>query len=249
MKNLKSAIFTVLGLALLLLIFPGSVGASDKEANTEKKIIMQQEEITDLDVLYEKAKKEKKEKKEHLVNPKATLKGAKGSMEIEALTTTQLLEVTEENGVKTETYAVSSFVEPLEGDLEFTTQATGARSDYSYDDARAGRLNSTFYFTNTTTAGQPAIKLQRAVASFTILDSSVSMTNRKMWLGASGYASGGYKTQVTSKYTVTGSSREVYAPSTWVAVATAPTKYFGVNSSATMTRNGSSWSINLTNHY
>lgn len=249
MKNLKSAIFTVLGLTLLLLIFPGSVGASDKETNTEKKIIMQQEEITDLDVLYEKAKKEKKEKKEQLVNPKATLEGTKGSMEVEALTTTQLLEVSEENGVKTETYAVNSFVEPLESDLEFTTLATGSNSDYNYDYAKSGRLNSTFYFTNTTTGGQPAIKLHRAVASFTILDSSVSMTNRKMWLGASGYTSGGYKTQVTGNYTVTGPSRVVYAPSSWVAVAKAPSKYFGVNSSATMSRSGSSWSINLVNQY
>lgn len=248
MKKLKATLFTVLGLALLLLLFPGSVGASDKEDNTEKKIILQQEEITDLDVLYEKAKKEKKEKKKQLVDPTAVLTGPEGSVEVETLTTTQLLEVSEENGVKTETYAVNSFAEPLEGDFEFTAQATGSRSDYSYDSARAGRLNSTFYFTNTTTAGQPAVKLNRAVASFTVLDSSVSMTNRKMWLGASGYTSGGYTQQYTGKYTVTGSSRVVYAPTSWAPIATAPSKTFGVNSSATITRRGSSWSISLTNN-
>lgn len=240
-EKLKTVFWLSMGFVLFFVLVPGFVSANGEEKIDNKKIIFQQEEITDLNVLYEKAKKEKKDSSPS----QAILKGAKGSTEIDTISTSQLLRVTENNGVSEETYSVTYFAEPTNAQLEALAENSSTR--YKDDDSYSGRISSTFYYTNTTTAGQPAVQLERASATFTILDSSVAMSNKQMWLGASGWTSGGTVSQVTGRYTVTGNYRLVYAPSNWDPIATAPYKNFGVNAQATLSRGGSTWTLYLQN--
>lgn len=67
-----------------------------------------------------------------------------------------------------------------------------------------------------------------------------------MWMGASGWSSGGGVTQVTGKYVVS-SYRSAYPPTSWVPVANDSTKNFGVNSNATIKKGTSTWSVQLIN--
>lgn len=235
------------------------VNASSNEKSSEKReIIFKEKEITDQKVLYEKAKKEKKsnkkDKNKDLLG--ALLESDNGEVELEVLSTSQLIEVAQVEGGIEEVYVGSYFADLSESDFDLVdgefSAASVQNSAGTHNDTRGyavrgyGRVNYTITVRND---GRRAAKLNFVQGSWTMLDSSFYLSNRSYEYGNNGILNNGdfSKQHSGTRYT-TSNSFTAYPPTSWVAVDMNGAWSCGVKATATITRSSGGSSYQFTFH-
>lgn len=224
---------------------------SNNNIEKNKQIVYQAEEIKDLDKLYKKAIAEEKLKIKKTghetkiskkvydsksisgdfiegspIEPKAYLENDGKAVEVDVISTTQLLQTTIDGDIEENHYAETTFALPtiednnaLEED-SYTASTTYSHTGSKTDSTISVRAHATIYYTTTTVAGYASVKLSRATASWTLLDSQMYLENRRVQLAAQGTNNGYYLNQVDIyRYANTNSTGTYYAPSSWQPVA------------------------------
>lgn len=178
MKNRKS-LFLVLILTLVLSLASVSSFAAE-ENKSDAKILYKQAEITDSEMLYQRAKNNITDSK--IKNVNAQIKLENNSEEIEKIAsyeTTQLLESKQVDDSTIETY-VTTLIEDvkLKNDTRSSTSSTGTLTDTT----TSYQVYSKIYYTLTQRGGASdiTIKYYAAKGWWINLDTSVQGSNRKL---------------------------------------------------------------------
>lgn len=233
----KKSIFSIIFTLVILSILAGNVyGAEESKADKSKKVLFEVEEVFDSKELYKRAKEEEKNEKTidklKEKNVSATLNNGNSKVEVETVSTTQLLKIVQEGDVLEETYAVTAFASPTLEDMdEVSALSTYSRSGSKTDGSVSARANATIYYTRTTVGGASSIALKSGSASWAILDSAVQLENRRFQMVASGSNNGVFINQVdVMRYPSSNNTTTYQAPYNWKPVAINPdTMNVGVN--------------------
>lgn len=251
-KKLKFALF----FTVFTILFSGSTTYA--ETPEKRKVTFSELVITDPEILYEKAKKKESQssfssdlssdEEETLIGDSggAILEGESESVELETYSTAQLVEVAEtENGTE-EVYVENIFVEPTEADFAAASSETRVVGGYKTDpNFYAVRSQATVSYTITYRSdGRRAAKLNYVKSNWTLLDSSVRISNRRYYYANNGSnANGVFVGQKSAMVYTTSNTNTKYAPTSWVSVDMNDYWGCGVNSFATIDRNGSTYSF------
>lgn len=171
---MKKIVSFVLALVLLMSI---SVPSFAEQGNPEKKVKVIKEyiEIIDVDMLLERAKNNitdlKDSSKIEKMAAKAVLmnKDTKEEKDVEVFTTTQLLKTTEEDGVVKDYYGTT-----------FIATVGYTRTDSDWDDSYSVMASSTIYWDEYQIGGTTVKEFNKVSGSWTISDSSVSLSRRSV---------------------------------------------------------------------
>lgn len=246
----KTIISLIVTMFLISFFFISNVSAATtNKPETDEEVLFETAEITDLEVLYEKAKKEDKlqkavDKYSVKSNGKskkatATLKNGKNTIEVETVSTVQLLKTVKNEGLVEKTYAVTSFASPTIDELEsVSTLADSSKSGSKTDSGISVKSSATIYYTESTVSGYASVDLNRTATSWSVLDGRTYIENRRIQMAAQGTNSGYYYNQVDAiRYQNTNTTATYYAPTTWKPVAKSISTFnLGVSTHVDMTR-------------
>ncbi|MRX71129.1 hypothetical protein GJU40_02955 [Bacillus lacus] len=264
MKKIVSALLVSLIVSSVISASPinaNELGDSSSEClkpkTSNSKVLYKKEQTKDIDKLYKMAKNKQgflseneldeiTETEVTLVGDKKTKDGKKVEAEIETLGTSELIEVYETDGVKTEVFAVTEFAEVMEEDLVSVMYSDTDYGTYT-EESGSVRAYSTNNFSRT---NNTCIDLTSVTGGWTRLDTSVSIGTKTVNWGQTGRSCSGPGVTQSSKVQYPGSSTYSYAiPSSWVGVdINADVTVVGHKSSAELTRGSSKWTINFTNN-
>ncbi|TYR81546.1 hypothetical protein FZC66_06830 [Priestia megaterium] len=247
---MKKAISYLMAFTMLfLLVIP--VSAKEKEVVQKEKVIYQAKEITNQKELYERAVKGIKDVPiNDLSLPKQEMKNnqTKENVELSEHVTSQLLNVKTVDDTEIQEIAVTTFVTPESSTIlepTFTTFATsGSKSEEEWDSSYGVRAYSTIYYSRTTKDGVSYAKVTKASGGWSISDSSISLSSRKVTIGTSGWPAG---TQSITKYP-TGNSWSYSTPTSWEYISTTSGHSIGATSTVTLKRGSSTWTLKLNNN-
>ncbi|MBY0085790.1 hypothetical protein [Brevibacillus brevis] len=242
--------------ALLLTFSLGSVVFAGNAISSSSKVTYKANEITDLKLLFEKAKERKTDLPENTPRKAALLKDGE-SKDIQVYQTTQRLQVvkdTKTNNNIRESYVTYEFYNvPKDALKEGTISTLGSKEDEKWDSSYSVKAYSTYYFDRYYDQnGLPYRDLTKVSGGWVIDDSSVAVTNKEVWFGASGGAlrtdgtAGGTVIQDSPHYFPTSLSFSYSAPSSWRPVADSASS-IGVTTKATLKRNTSTWTLQFAN--
>ena len=245
---MKKYLFYSLLFSVFSLSFINPVSAN--EVKKDQEIVFQAEEINDQDELYERAIKGIQEVK--LTDrelPKYELKNnnTKENVNLLQYTTSQLLKSEKKGDTEIQEFAVTTFTvteEEVTNNDHLTTADSGSKDETKWDESLSVRASITIHYTRTIKNNVNYAKVTSASGSWTINDSSVSLSNRKVIIGTSGWP---VNTQSVIK-TPTGNSWNYTAPSTWEYVSLDAGHNVGADSTVTLKRGtSSSWTLTLSN--
>lgn len=256
MKKFRLYLTTVLSVFVLLGF--GTISAGATENVKKEKVIFEETEITDLDVLFEKAKLETAKKKLNKTNKtiqteqteekKALLIGDKNTVEVDTYSTTQHLKTTEIDGVEEKTYVTNTFSEPTVEQLAIASSSP--QNSSGTDGCMCVRANSSLYWTESQAGGIDYKKISKVAVSWTKLDSTVTLSDRKFQYALNGWTPYyGYIQQVSTMISMSGDNISYLTNSSWKEVADTENFLMGVTSYITAKRgSGSSWTYTLPNY-
>jgi len=234
-------------------VFP--IGTSAEKIGNKEKVIQRFTEIKDINKLYERAKNGvsdvNREVEKNFV-AKVVLQSTDGleNGTVQTYSTSQLLKVSEVNGDKIETYATTTFYD-ISDLYNGNFQTNDSSNKSKYDSSISVRAYSTVYYTTSSIDGEDYTDLTKVSGGWTILDSTVSLSNRKVNFGATGWAKSGVGyVQQTSYNNPTSNSFSYSAPSSWAPISVVSTgRIFGVTTWVTLKRGTNSvWELQLVNN-
>ncbi|MDE8563289.1 hypothetical protein PNH38_05235 [Anoxybacillus rupiensis] len=269
MKRLVSTILSV-GLAVSGLLATDTHAATEQFKEKKYRVVEKNKEVTDLNILFENAKRGKSdlnEKQLQKLASKAELKADDKepnslNLNVETFETSQLLETREyEDGSVEKDYAITTFAianEPT-NTLSTVSDEGGSQNRYKWDSTLGVKAYSTVYYSIVSDPrGSKHWDITSVSGGWQIEDNTYILSGMKVVIGQNGWSYwGGIVTaQSVTKYP---SSRtySYTAPSSWVPVVASgsftPTgSGVGMNSTVTIKRdsahNTSSWTLSLTNN-
>jgi hypothetical protein len=266
-KSLNLTKFLCLMFAVTFSINSVVFGSQTEKNNGKSKIILENKEIKDLNVLFQRAKKGITDAPSITVQ-KGTIKNSKTGIDVptESFSTTQLLS---DNG-ETKTYCQTSFLvakdlpnEDINNNINSTDlidsktsavstiQALSSGGGYYQfdDDASYGvKAYCTSYYSNgTTTGGYPTISFTSSTGGWTVSDSTIKLSARVVTLGEAGTNS---YNQMVSHYSDRYPTTNTFSyPVGYEALKSDLAGSIGTKTSVTLTRGSSIWSLNLNDIY
>ncbi|MCM3443628.1 hypothetical protein [Metabacillus halosaccharovorans] len=265
MKKIVSALLVSLVASSVISTSPiNATELGDSSSNCLKpktinsEVLYKKEQTKDINKLYKMAENEEgflsANELEEFTNEEVTLTGdkktsdgSKAEAQIETLATSELIEVYETDGVKTEVFAVTEFAEVKEEDL-ISTLAADSDSGTKTDSSVSVRAYSTNNFSRTNNS---CIDLTSVTGGWTRLDTSVSIGTKSVNYGATGRncGTGSGVTQNSKVQYPSGTTYSYAVPSNWVGVnIDADVTVVGHKSVATLTRGSSKWSLSFVNN-
>lgn len=254
-KLLLSITFTLI---LLMNITSVAFASATEEINANEEYIVAEEfeEITDLDVLYQRAKNGVNE--DMSVNIDLKLNAVNVSplgpgLETEDYTTSQLLKVeTNDDGEVMETYATTTFTDVYDtSNVSINPYGSGSSYQDQLDPTLGLRAYSTVYYNTLTKSGVSHRDLTKVSGGWSILDSKYAITNQKVTYGAKGWSryEGGTNGQSATKYP-NGRTFSYTVPSSWNPVASTGGngQTFGVTTFVKIHKPNYSWNYTFTNN-
>lgn len=271
MKKLVSIIFSTLLISSVVFVSPSnaavldsstSKGICQNEKSATAKILYKKKQTSNPEELYKMALKKQsflsEEELDKFTNGKSYIQGDKKSksnelvkLELNSLATSELIEVYEQDGVKTEVFSVTEFTEISQDDLIGTL---AAEKDYGerVDETGGVKAYSTNNYNRTYDNGENScIDLVSVTGGWTVYDSSIGVGTKSINYGQTGRrcGSGSGVTQNGPNLYPTGRSYSYAVPTSYVGVTlTADSTVVGHRSVATLTRNSSKWTLTLVNN-
>lgn len=219
--------------------------------------------IDDVDKLFEMAKQKEgflnsSELKQfaggeaYLENISSDTNGVQEKIQVETLATSELLEVYETNGVKTEVFNVTQFAVVHDENFEGKPSSNIGIQDTDYDEMWDSSISVKAYSTNTFTRSlNTCIKLTKVNGGWQRSDSQVSIGTKRVNWGATGRrCSNGSAVTQNSAFNYPSSNTWSYNVSTtWVPVdLIADTTHVGNVSRVDLTRGSSKWVLQFNNY-
>jgi hypothetical protein len=236
---------------IIFLLALSTFGFTTSAANKEKErvlVLYEREEIKDIDKLFERAKNNISDINEKKNKFSASLENnnTKQKDDLTILSTTQLLKSVKKNdGTIVNSYSTTVFAVTPSAD------GSGSKNKNGWDSSYGIEAYSTYYYDYYNKSGGTSPGEYRDLTSvkggWKIHDSTISLSNRKVTLGASGTSYNGYYVQqITDKYP-TGNSFSYSAPSSWEPVYMSNGSV-GVTTTVTLKRGSSTWTLTLRNN-
>ncbi|GLB62104.1 hypothetical protein [Cytobacillus sp. NCCP-133] len=273
MKKFLSACLVVL---FMFSISTSALGATSEEKpkgctftkSKDAKVLFKKEPTSNIDDLYKMAIEKKGflkddelkkfSKKEAYLESKEKGKNAKvDKVKLNIASTSELIEVYEDNGEKHEVFSVTEFALVSNKDLAETDSdygVLGSETDYGekWDSSISVKAYSTNYYNRSSADGaNSCIDLSSVTGGWTRSDSSVSIGTKTVNYGQTGTRCDyiGSVTQKSGNKYPSSNSYSYAVLSSWVPVTIEPTStVVGQSSTAELTRNSSKWTLSLTNH-
>jgi len=243
--KLKNITISAICLSVMLSIYilPAPAQAQDNKGIGTQKIVYEQKEITDKEILLERAKKgisdtDNNEIKEIDVKNARTGEVKKAKL----YTTTQKLkaEMLTSGGTR-ETFATTTIAE-----------YDGSRSNSGDDESYSVKAYSTFYWNEENHNNIKHLRLINATGSWVSSDSQIRTLYHKARLLAFGWTFEGIWSSQQQDFTNVTSSFNVSAPSDWKSISSVQGRYgnFGVLTMCNVQDIGSGdiWYMELTNY-
>ncbi|WP_120464958.1 hypothetical protein [Paenibacillus aceti] len=234
----------------------GNVSFANSLSELDSKVLYNAQEITDIDLLYERAK--------HGIsdvvskNPDqniAFVSDAPINGTIKEYTTTQKLLAVEKNGVLEESFKTVSFLvyteeKSTDEEKPGLIQPRGSKEEEDWDSSKGVRAYSTVKYTRSTNNNLYTYKLDSVSGGWNSYDHGTLIIERKVKYGITGNAQG-------SGIAVSKSSGDLYpnqntfdytAPSSWPALES--NVVMGVNTYITLKRQSGTyeWTLHLQNN-
>lgn len=130
-------------------------------------------------------------------------------------------------------------------DLYINNKLQGDKGDSKWDDSSGVQAYSRVYYKTKTEGNRPYGKLTKATGGWNVADPSISLTNRIVRYGTIGWPAG--DSQSVTKYP-SNNSFNYNAPSNWQYVNMNAMYQIGVNSTVTLKKGSSSWTLYLDNY-
>ncbi|MGN7471701.1 hypothetical protein [Brevibacillus sp. SAFN-007a] len=243
-------------IAILLTVSIGNVALAEDFGKAKEEVIFKANEINDLQVLFERAKAKKTDLKEVSSGVATIFKDGGPIEDIPVYQTTQKIQSVKDlktNNIK-ESYVTYVFYNvPKEVLLEDSFTTYGQKGDEKWDSSYSVQAYSTYYFDRYYDQNNLAYKKLTSVSGgWNIDDSSVAITAREVWFGASGGSlqdngtAGGSVIQESPHYKPTSNSFSYNAPTHWKPVADFAS-VVGVTTKASLKRNSSTWTLEFQN--
>lgn len=228
------SIFSLVGTLFAGSSFAAEKGIGDRSLKEGFVIVQKNQEVKDLNVLYQKAKKNSKAKKLEQVDPNTGEK-----LSFEEFETSQLLQVAEnDKGDRIETYAVTKLV----------VEADTSKSDSGWDSTLGVKAASTIYLDKVYDSRNVLhYKFLSVNGTWSVYDSQYSLSNRQVTYGATGWSSFGSTTGQNEVKYPTSNSFSYSAPSTWYP-STTQGGPVGATMFVKITRGASSWNFSFSNN-
>ncbi|NQX67996.1 hypothetical protein HQN90_17885 [Paenibacillus alba] len=261
-KIFKSALAVAL---LSVSVLSSQVFAADS-LNTEKdngaEIIYSANEITDVDILYDKAVQEEKNQSiKKTGGIKGVLKDEKGNQtDTKTYHTTQKLKEKKYKDGRVEgEYAVTTFADVTNQDLDRASilASDGSIGKDGKDDTLGFKAYSTFYYSYTTSGGSEFRKITRVTGGWTRLDGTYTFGKRTINYGSSGIPQGGGLAISQAEYNTIdlpdiSLTFDYTAPTSWkyISRSTTDSSWYtvGVNQSIVLKRSSSTWTFSFANN-
>ncbi|MBU7314267.1 hypothetical protein [Paenibacillus oleatilyticus] len=248
MKKIASIVLS----SLLLLTTAGLASAQSPESikpDAGFKVTFSKSEIKDLDTLYQKAKNRISDEKVAL--PKVELKNNQTNevVDLESLSTTQLLEVKEDktSNSTVKRYVTTAFATP------YAAGGSGEKPKNAWDSSYAVNAFSTIYWNITVSGGLEYISLTEVKGGWTVGDSKISLDNRLVRIGQTGTTkdrSHADQKEEHYNYELLNNKFDYGINSNWVPVRTSQSyTLVGVYTEVKLYRGTSSWELTLSNNY
>ncbi|WP_227836461.1 hypothetical protein [Clostridioides sp. ES-S-0001-02] len=239
-KKVITSILSVLTMAILL---PTNVNAEVKDSS-DMKVTYSEKQITDMNKLYDMAKNGISDVETS--NEKGIITSDKTgeSMDVDAISTTQLLEVKQSKDVVSKTYVKTIFLDT--DTIKNNSLRRDNKTESGWDKTGGVKATATVvYTTNSYGTYNTYIKVSSASGKWTISDGQILISNRKVVLNQSGTRpNGGMGIVQAQNKTPTSNSFSYNFPSSWYPVARELAGYVcGPGMSCTLKRGGSSWSF------
>lgn len=256
---MKRKNYIIAVLTLLLALFP----VVNAVAKSNQPKIKENKQITDLNELYNRAVKgvsDKQEKhaekwifKNHTTNE---------IVEVDALSTTQILKSVITNDYEEITYATTTFLAP-EDTVNFTDGLISNDSTMSevvalsepygeankWDSTYGVKAYSTKVYTVITYAGKEAVKMSRVYGGWYVADTTIRLEMRHVWYGQNGTSAydGSYVNDQVRNYYPAYDTWDYSVDSGWTPIKRDASMSVGVNSEVNLVRGSSVWSLYLQN--
>ncbi|WP_227482661.1 hypothetical protein [Clostridioides sp. ES-S-0001-03] len=241
-SRFKKSATSILSLLAMTILLPASVNASEVE-NSSMKVTYSEKQVTDMNKLYDMAKNGITDVKSP--NEKGIIKNERTgeSMYVDAISTTQLLEVKQSKDLTSKTYSKTVF-------LDTDTIKPLRKASISEDGwDKTGGVKASGTVTYTISKGDGAfqyISVSKVSGNWSIADGQIRVTNRKVYINQTGFVSNGLGIKQQQRKDPTSNSFSYNAPSSWKPVGRDSLQYnCGFESSSTLVRGGSSWSFNF----
>ncbi|EST55017.1 hypothetical protein T458_11165 [Brevibacillus panacihumi W25] len=229
-------------LSILSLVAAFSAGSSFAKTNNIQErnlegynIVQKNQEVTDLNTLYELAKKNSKAKSKHtLVDPKTG-----EQLAVEEFVTSQTLQIAKnDKGEQIETVAVTKLV----------VLADTSKTDSDWDSTLGVKATSTIYLDKVKDPrGALHYKLISVNGNWKKDDSTYSLTNRVVEYGAAGWSYFGNTFGQNETKKPTSDTFNYTAPSSWYP-STTDNGAVGVTMTVKLSKGGSSWNFEFVNN-
>ncbi len=243
----KAISYSLIFVMLFLLSIP--VSAEEKETVKKEKVIYQAKEITNEKELYERALigiKEVPINNLDLPEQEMINNQTKEHVNLSQHVTSQLLSTKSINDSVVQEFAITTFVTPeasTNSEPVFSTFAS--KSEDLWDSSQGVKAYSTIYYTRTTKSGVGYAKVTKATGGWTVSDKSISLSNRVVKIGTSGWPAG---TQSITK-NPSGNSWSYTTPTSWKYISTEGENAIGATSTVTLKRGTrSTWTLKLNNN-
>lgn len=271
MKKFISIIFSSLLASSVVFAAPSSASVLDESKQSQKcineksadaKVLYKKKQTTNPETLYKMATNKESYLTEKELNKfsnnEVFITGDKKNknnelekINLDTIATSELVEIYEVDGVKTEVFAVTEFALVTEEDLVGTL---ASERDYGekWDSSISVKAYSTNNYNRSFDNGENScIDLTSVTGGWTISDSSVSVGTKTVNYGQTGRrcGSGSGVTQNSKPLYPGGLTYNYAVPSSYVGVTlTADSTVVGQRSQAVLTRGSSKWSLDLTNN-
>lgn len=243
----KAISYSLIFVMLFLLSIP--VSAEEKETVKKEKVIYQAKEITNEKELYVRALKGIKEvpinnldlPEQEMINNQTN-----EHVNLSQHVTSQLLSTKNINDTVVQEFAITTFVTPeTSTNSEPVFSTFGSKSEDLWDSSLGVKAYSTIYYSRTTKSGVGYAKVTKATGGWTVSDKSISLSNRVVKIGTSGWPSG---TQSITK-NPSSNSWSYTAPTSWKYISTESENSIGATSTVTLKRGTrSTWTLKLNNN-
>lgn len=218
--------------------------ASASPSQDKPKVIFQKDEITDLNKLFDLAKRGISDIEHSKFKPKATIKDDKGNIaEIDTYSTTQHLKTLKHSdGTQNDYFVTTTFA--------VIPAATGSKPFEKWDSSYGIRAYSTIYWSTVNDPnGLLYYRFDKTTGGWERSDSTLLLSNREVMLGQYGWNLGGGWSNPTKTYYPT-SNTYTYSPG-WQPVFGGGDFDFGMNCTVTIKHgsSGSPWELHMVNTY
>lgn len=245
---MKRLLKSVTSLSIILLLF-GSTSYAETAAtlDTDAVVIFETAPITDIDVLFERARNGITDATAPTLNQSMTLsskslnvpvKEADEEVDVEYYSTSQKVKAVQQGEDVTESYITTSF----------SVLTAGSKYETTPDQSLGVVAYSTINYDRTTNGNLYNYKLISVTGGWNPHDSTISLSNRIVRYGITGNKSGGgFVNNQSGNVAVSVNAYGFTAPTSWGTVETS-FMTMGSNSSVTLTRGSSQWVLNHFNN-